>query len=231
MMTKMVPTAPTVPKLSVHWSVPWPREWERRNPKKLTLGQWRYRGYSKLYDYDECDGIPPRLEDRVEGLFGIGAFKGYEPDWHGARKIRVRAHDVRVFPHEFNPMPPESMRELINGGVLLLRKQSSTPSEIEITTELVGEPHIIYEEALVAGCDHAQAMMVAHGIDPTIPDAEFPPIGWYKCAPKFAQYFCRDWEADEDTLKVLRPAKKKKKKARKKRAGLKFKKKVTTGSN
>jgi hypothetical protein len=185
-MTKLVNTFPSVPKLSVHWSVPWPREW-KFSKTVLTPGQWRYLGYSKLgFDYDEHGGIAPDLRSRLWN----------EPDWKGARKIRFKNNDIRIFPHEFNPLSTDVMRTLINGSVLLLHKQSSTASEEPITTELEGEARVIYEEALVAGCDHAQAMMVAHGIDPTIPDAEFPPIGWYSCVPEYARHFCEDWEMD-----------------------------------
>jgi hypothetical protein len=215
-LTKRVPTEVPVPKLSVHWSVPWPREWENaeRKQEKLSVGQWVRRGYNKLgFDYAEHDGIPPDLQDTP-----FNPMFGYEPDWKNARKIRLKGEDVRVFPHEFAPISTESMRLLIAERVLVLHRQTDVAGEQVIEAELVGEQKVIYEEALVAGCDHAQAMMVAFGVDPTIPDAEFPPIGWYQCAPEYAAYFCRDWEMDEETEEFVQSARTKKRKSRRKAA-------------
>ena len=222
-MTKVVPTDPVVPKLSVHWSVPWPRDANILQREQLTRNQWIHRGYSKrAYDYDEYDGYPPQHWDREEDDGNsLGRMFGYhlrEPDWNNARKINILGSEVRVFPHEFNAMSTDGMRMLIAGGALHLHQQNGVVKEETIDGELAGEQQVIYEEALVAGCDHAQAMMVVFGIDPTIKDAEFPPIGWYSCDPQYAVYFCEAWEADEETSKLFEPEKPRKVRRRRKLA-------------
>lgn len=185
MLTRRIPTEVPVPKLSVHWSTPWPHD--------------EYAAASKRF----VQGTTYKRRGRTVHLIGPGPSFGREPNWEKARKIRFRGESIRVFPHEFSEMPNEKMRMLISGGALELREQDDVPTDPPIDKKLIGEQKVIYEEALVAGCDHAQAMMVCFGIDPTIPDAEFPPVGWYKCRPEYAAFFCEDWEMEPEDVDAV----------------------------
>ncbi len=127
---------------------------------------------------------------------------GQRPDWDNARRIRYEGQDIRVFPHEFRPVPPEEMSLFING------EDGDAPSHY-LVSEAAAEDQLvrrileddlrpIYDAALLDGCTEAQAMMTALEMDVTTPDAVFPPIGWYRCHPAYATAFCKPWEMEED---------------------------------
>jgi hypothetical protein len=179
MVIKTLPIEkPVPPKLSVHWSTPWPFDGPKIATKGRFKGLSRYESWKKLAADGAWDAIP---------CFGR------EPDYANARRIRFAERDVRVWPHEFSAIKPEKMRFLVNENALTL-ESSDVASDTLIEKALKKGQRFIYEAALVDGCNHAEAMMVAFGKDPTIPDADFPLIGWYKCADEYARMFCRDWE-------------------------------------
>ena len=85
------------------------------------------------------------------------------------------------------------MREYIEAGAVDLIPDNVAENTV-IQEVLKGVKKEIYEQALVDGCNENQAMLVALGVDITIPDAEVIPIGWYKFRREYAQIFCYDWE-------------------------------------
>lgn len=161
MLIKPLPIElPVPPMLSVHWSTPWPMGRE----KAKSARNW---------------------DDVVEAYF---EYRGRTPDTEHARRIRFVGRDIRIFPHEFSQLSPDKMMTFVEEKVLLL-EAGDVASDTLIEQRLKKGQREIYDAALVDGCDHAQATMVALGKDPTLPDAEFPPIGWYRCAEEYAQFF------------------------------------------
>jgi len=167
MITAELPTEPAPPRGSIFWSVPWPNaEWaqeqDRRGLEVLgdgsLWGEWWYLN----------TGLP-----------------GSEPDWSGARKIVYRCRDVRIFPNEFSVVSVESMRCFVGESHTLVVEGVA---EERLTNEVLdGRLRPIYEQVLLEGGTHDQAMLVACGYDITIPDATFPPMGWYKLRPEYLE--------------------------------------------
>lgn len=117
----------------------------------------------------------------------------YFEEWANARKIRYKSSEIRVFPHEFNPVETKFIEEMVNGGAHVLVPES-VAEETMIHKVLRKGQREIYEAALIDGCSEAQAMATALGQDVTLPDWKFPPIGWYKPNPEYARYFCYEGE-------------------------------------
>lgn len=214
------------PKLSIFWSVPWPKEWALKEiPLKVSFTKVNKAVADAAWDewittpegseWAKAFGKPPFAElkkklphfllekylvelvykDDVKWGKGGAAFKGWghpfgglDHDWAKARAIIHDGEKVRVFPDEFAPVSPETMHRYISEGTHELVPGDAAEQKIvgEIET---GLQRVLYEEALVAGCDHAQALLTAMGQDPT-EGMEFPPIGWYKCHPAYKSYFC-----------------------------------------
>ena len=129
----------------------------------------------------------------------VHLFGGRDHDWMNARAIRFNGEKIRVFPDEFNQVTSEEMHRYIAGGSHELVASETDSAADQVIGDLkTGLQHVVYEEALVAGCDHAQAILTALGGDPT-EGMEFPPIGWYKCRVEYKAYLCawNDLEEDE----------------------------------
>lgn len=109
---------------------------------------------------------------------------GREPNWNGAMRVTVSGEQVRVFPHEYTKLPAERMKSYILGDDESPPTHDLQPSSVAesdmLEDVLDGVRGVLYEEALVDGCTEAQAMHVALGNDLDIPDAELPPVGWYR---------------------------------------------------
>ena len=124
---------------------------------------------------------------------------GFDHDWMNARAVRFKGEKIRVFPDEFVQPTTEEMHRYIAGGSHELVTADTSEADARVVGDLkTGLQNVVYEEALVAGCDHAQAILTALGGDPT-EGMEFPPIGWYKCRVEYKAYLCawNDLEADE----------------------------------
>lgn len=172
LLTTKLPTGPSPPKLSIFWSLPWPQEEYVQTIKKRI--RETNRALQKISLFHASD------------LVDIG-------QWEGARKIRYKDENIRVFPREFNPVETKFIEEMVNGGAHALVPES-VAEEAMIHKVLKKGQREIYEAALIDGCTEAQAMATALGQDVTLPNWKFPPIGWYKPNPNYAQYFCHDWE-------------------------------------
>ena len=170
-LTAKLPTAPSPPKLSIFWSIPWPNKKFVKDIRERVADEPMSSDYN-WFDYQD-------LRDADE--------------WEGARQIRYKNKELRVFPREFNPTTTESMELYINEGAHTLVPESPA-EEIIIKRALKKGEREIYEAAIIDGATEAQAMATALRQDITLPDWKFPPIGWYKPNPEMAVYFCRSWE-------------------------------------
>jgi hypothetical protein len=120
-----------------------------------------------------------------------------------ARRINYQGQDLRVLPHEFSEQDAETMRLFVYGveddehdtasHVLM---SGNISEDILVKGVLDGETRPIYEAALIDGANEAQAMNTALGVDITLPDAHFPPVGWYRPRLPYAEIFCEDWELE-----------------------------------
>lgn len=173
-LIKKLPTLPSPPKLSFHWSTAWPEpKWVEGQKKQMED------------DYDEAATLFPALG-------------GFEPNWARARKIHWAGEDLRVFPHEFNLLTADRMRFYLGENAYEFVAGDTATEQLR-SEALDGETRPIFDAARLDGCDEMQALLVALGMDVSIPDAEFPPLGWYRCRPEIATVYCDDWEMSEDT--------------------------------
>ena len=183
MLTTKLPTAPSPPKMGIFWSVPWPHE-------KYAQGQRQ-----RASDYpDERDVGQSLSRDIV-----LDPMFGKEPNWARARKIRFSGEDLRIFPHEFSEITTAKLRVYIEGCVVDLVAEGAA-EERAVQAVLDGDQRLVYDAALVDGCIPQQAMLVALGQDVSEPDADFPPVGWYRVKTEYATVFCHDWEMAEDRV-------------------------------
>lgn len=198
MLIKKLPTSPSPPRLSIFWSVPWGVgfseyangqaegccECGRSRNKCVCAG-----GFVEVKpdDLDVDDGTGFDLE------FGVRT-----PNWVHARKIHYKGHDIRVFPHEFSVVDKRRMAMyILHEAASHILVADSTAEEAVLKGILDGETRPIYDLALMDGCTPAQAMATALGSDITLPDPDFPPIGWYRCRREYAEHFCEEWEMEE----------------------------------
>ena len=174
-LTKKLPTAPSPPKLSIFWSVPWP---------------------DKAFAKQQREVAAASRSAFSEDAWFIADAKRNADEWEGARQIRYKSKELRVFPHEFNPTTTDRMEIYINEGAHTLVPESPAEEAVIQRTLKKGEREI-YEAAIIDGATQAQAVATALRQDITIPDWKFPPIGWYKPNPEMAVYFCHPWEMKE----------------------------------
>lgn len=187
MLTKKIPTEPSPPRLAIFWSTPWPDDkYSVAQRKKIAAAK---RGYVP-------DFTPP-LETENTRYF-VDYLGRFEPNWILAREIQYRGCPIRVFPHEFSQQATGNMREFVlspNPSHELV--PSNVASEVLMRDIKSGVRRFIYDAALIDGCNHAQALMTAWGSDITVPNTEFPPLGWYRCLSQYASIICQDWEMAE----------------------------------
>lgn len=182
LITKL-PTRPSPPKLSIFWSEPWINGKAVKDQKKRQMEEHQF----------------------------FTPF-GREPDWSGARKIQYCGCDIRVFPHEFNPVKIENMKLYVYGidGDEKTKSHElvmDTAAERQlISMVLEGDLKVLRDAALLDGCSEAQAIQTALGIDIT-DQLEFPPIGWYRCLPHYAKIYCSEFEMMEHREATIEPTK------------------------
>lgn len=200
-LIKKLPTAPSPPKMSIFWSVPFPDDTYAK--EQLHTCQ---NCNIEIYKGTVCDCTGDPRPTRPDDMYGESergnVFPGFEANWVGARKIHYAGHDVRIFPHEFSRVTPENMRAYVVGT------DHEDPSHELVTEEVAadtlrrqvldGDSRPLYDFALCEGATPAQAMAVALGSDITFPDVDFPPIGWYRIKPEIGLLFCEDYELSED---------------------------------
>lgn len=215
MLREKLPTEVSPPKMSIFWSVPW-----YNNPVELKevtnqimrhmlqeSGRDRYLSseeFERLIrnpeDYEELSVRVKKYIDENETLFSITGF-GREPNQARARKIRYKDEDIKVFPHEFSIISHENMKLYVQGD------ESGECSHELVTTDVAeetllkevteGELKPILEAAQLDGCTLAQAILVALGMDISLPDSEFPPLGWYRVKKEYGLVYCSHHDLEE----------------------------------
>jgi len=190
MLTKKLPTKPSPPKMSLFWSTAWAGT-------KISRLQAQTCYLCQLTE-DKCNCLDEFRPTTKGDLYGCsGPSLGVEPNWVGARKILFCGMPIRVFPHEFSIVSKENMSEYISSGAYTLVPDSAADENL-LNGFLDGETKPVYDAALVDGCNHAGALATALGVDVTLPDPDYPAIGWYRLHPDVAQVFCDAFEMVED---------------------------------
>ncbi|GAH50130.1 unnamed protein product [marine sediment metagenome] len=141
LLTKKLPTKPSPPKLSIFWSIPWPNEAIVKQER-----EWVGKARSVF----------------SEDSWFIADAKRNADEWEGARQIRYKSKELRVFPHEFNPTTTDRMEIYINEGAHMLVPESPAEEAVIQRTLKKGEREI-YEAAIVDGATEAQAVATALG--------------------------------------------------------------------
>ena len=209
MLITKLPTRPSPPKMSIFWSTPWPNEQFARSQGIRAAGLSEYsrkgRGYSpRKFDENDWAKVDSAIsvDERMVAseIWGMVASEiwGMEPNWKGARRIHFASKDLRVFPHEFSVLKPENMQLYVCGddnqeASHILVPEGAASEEL-IDAVLNGEQRFLYDAALLDGCTHEKAIATAMGRNITIPDAQFPPVGWYRAKDFVMDMFCRDHE-------------------------------------
>lgn len=196
LLTTKLPTEPSPPKLSIFWSTAWPdegtiSEMQIRKVAVEVLDVPLKKRAALRKDVKEAAKKYINEHEFIYDNYGFGK----EPIFEHARRIHYKDTDIRVLPGEYKVQTAELMKEYIfndNPSHELVADTVADESIIEQILDGVTRP--IYEAALLDGANEAQAMQVAMGNDITMPDSEFPPIGWYKCHPSYAVEFCHPWE-------------------------------------
>lgn len=164
MLIKCLPIQNPPPKYSIFWSTPWPNEGQTGKQKKhIKIAQ------------DVLDYHGP---DEFGGLYAYTPF-GLEPNWSLARAIEFQGQRIRIFPHEFTTQSGQNLDLFINQEQAYELVADNVAGEQSINVILDGEMKPIYESAMLDGANHNQALLTVMGMDITIPDADFPPIGYY----------------------------------------------------
>jgi len=190
LLTTKLPTDPSPPRLSIFWSTAWLPD---STVAMRAVEEWNRLG-GQAGDEWVCE--PAIIQATRSRHLRRGLTPLRTPNWSEARRIHYNDQAIRVFPHEFSSLDTVRMHEYIFGGSHeLVAGDVATDALIQGVLDGITRP--IMESALLDGCNAAQAMSVALGMDVTLPDAEFPPVGWYKCRIEYATMFCEPWEMEE----------------------------------
>lgn len=201
MLIKKLPTKPSPPKMSIHWSVKWVESTYGFAEKQREFLE--YLATTREY---WGEGEHQSDKEWVESWLSMPTVPspgwGSEPNWSLARKIHYKGSDIRVFPHEFSPVIPSTMKLYTFGDSQQPPSHELVPGDTAAERALINEVRtgmrkVLFEAALLDGCTRQQALCVATGVDITIPDVDFPPIGWYRCDPEIAEFFCKPYEMEE----------------------------------
>ena len=147
------------------------------------------------------DAWVPQDDDLIDlEVTHVPGVMGVEPNWNGAVRVCVAGVDIRVFPHEISKPSSENMHLYVLGDGTEESTHElvagSAAEEKLLEEVLKGEARFVYDAALVDGCTQAQAMQTALGNEIETPDADFPPIGWYRPKWWVLETFCRESELE-----------------------------------
>jgi hypothetical protein len=194
-----IPIQDPPPVLSIFFCVPWamlplPKGYE--DAKQERLNNIKTVLYTQ-YDYTKSD-VASMSETQILKLnkkYNIDSWYEDEPYGKfteeakrllGAVQIRYKGQQIRLFPEEYSELSRERMREY---------------SEITIYHEVTGDfdelyqkpkdpdSVLIYETALLDGCDKYQALNVLNGATAEDMDDFPPPTGWYEIPVEYRNYF------------------------------------------
>jgi hypothetical protein len=194
MIIKNLPIQNPPPRYSIFWSIPWPSEdamilnsLEFVKSEMNQDDEFPPAGFSRKRKRREFD---PTIKQTDHAIYSSNdtVFGCATPNWFGARAIMYGGEKIRVFPHEFAVQPPEQMNYFINQEEAFNLVPDNVAEERSVNAILDGELKPIYEAALLEGANHNQALLVALEKDITIPDADFPPIGYYLLKEEWREY-------------------------------------------
>jgi len=193
MLKVKLPTNPSPPKMSIHWSMPWPNmEYHERLMKKSGM---RQRVFGPIIDTDgheidfgdDSSYTKQRKKDFEEQeSFFDGLLVGNIPNWKNAVGIFYQNERIRVFPHEFSKILKDNFRIYLEDDTFELIPNVEAEKQF-MDKNLSKGQRFIYDAAQVDGCNNYEAMMVAMG---RYPQDEPPPMGWYKLREEYANIFC-----------------------------------------
>ncbi len=172
---KKLPTNPSPPKMSIHWSTPWPDM------------QYHERLMERM---NSPFSVVVKAHEDSKLFYEMG---GRSPNWKNAKGIIYKKERIRVFPHECSITNLENFKIFLKEGAYELIPYSEA-GKILMDKQLSKGQRFIFDAALIDGCDDYQAMMVAIGKNPNdVP----PPMGWYRLREEYANVFCYAKEQEE----------------------------------
>lgn len=189
MIIKCLPVKNPPPRYSIFWSTAWPSEDAMINKSlKLIQASAKYSARDAIegdWPYDEVDNIKETdtyIFTPQDMMFGKKT-----PNWFGARAIIYQGEKIRIFPHEFTPQSNQNMHLFINQEQAYDFYPNTVAEERQVQLVLTGELRPIYEQALLDGANHNQALLTLLEQDITMPDADFPPMGYYVLKEEWAE--------------------------------------------
>ncbi len=199
MLKRKLPTIVSPPKLSIHFSIPWVNEkWVKNIYSRLNhisnyyidLGFIEYPSPPRGYDKDvSLRKMTEVLKKHAKILKDIW---GYTPNPVYDKGIQYKGERIRVHANEYTVLKSETMKELFPEAYNFI--PSPEVKEFFGDIKLSKERKIIYEEALIDGCNEYEAMQIVYGKEVY----DFPaPVGWYRAKYEYAKVFCHDWEMNE----------------------------------
>lgn len=194
MIIKEVQVTIPPPKLSFHWAQPWVnKEYAHKQFAKWVINNYpdymmrarstkletllSYFKGANPEKYDEC-----YEEYSKEIIIYDSAGMGTEHNEAGAVFIIYEGEKIRLFPDEIQK--DHSMPLYIEEDLLILHPSDAAQTEEEPLNDL---QKVLYEHALVDGCNKFQATLTAFG--KSYADVQFPPIGWYEMRPEVVAMF------------------------------------------
>ena len=228
-LTAKLPTNPSPPKLSIHWATPWPGE-RGEDRKKVALmtaynrhitgedTDLRYvmtarskEGRKNQLEHFEMDMLkaiaegewePPDVESREWDFEAMedSIFPGYEPNWAGAVMIRYKGESIRVFPHEFNTVTDDRLKEYIEHSHELVKAEVADNPEGKAlwdSIEISPEKKALVDAAILEGATATEAALLAAGLMDIKEGSAVAPAGWYRCHPEYALIYCHESELKE----------------------------------
>jgi len=128
MLTRKLPTLVSPPKMSIHFSYPWPMENSnatKNKPKYDSDYAWASQSWVREHDYG------------------------------GARKIMFRGEAIRVFPDEYSYVTNERLEEYLQKSHVLIQEDGWGVVDTSFKDK---EEKTIFEAALLDGASDYQAL-------------------------------------------------------------------------
>ena len=200
LLTKKLPTEISPPKLSVHFAIPWVNvDWVAKVYSRLSRISDEYLDldfreypmkhlkYNKEVHLSNKIKVLEKCPEKFDDMWGYTDNPIYDVG------ILFKGEKIRVHAHEYNIIKPEFLKEVFPGAYDFI--PSSEIEDSFNSIKLTKEKKVIYEEALLDGCNEYQATQVVYCREVQ----DFPaPVGWYKPKLEYARVFCYDWEIKDE---------------------------------
>jgi len=190
-IVKNIPTNPSPPKLSIHYSVPWINEdavcdaynrLSHISNTHLDLGIIEYPIRNTKYDKNKPTGEKIKTLEKCPKLFDDMWGQTANPVYDVG--IKYQGEKIRIHGYEYNEITVEHFQEIFPEAYEFIALNEVRDAWADI--KLSKEKRVIYEEALLDGCTEYQALQVVYG--KMVQD--FPaPVGWYKLKKQYSDYF------------------------------------------